>query len=111
MKRLMAEKADQEEKIRAAASIKTKKLEEKFTKNNKAEWVQIKKQQAKDKKEDEKLEKKEKAKEEKKKAKEEKKAKAEEDRAAQVEERAIRPRRRFSFWRRSSRPQQSSTTP
>ena len=103
MKRLMAEKADQEEKIRAAASIKTKKLEEKFTKNNKAEWIQIKKQQAKDKKEAEKLEKK--------KAKEEKKAKAEEDRAAQAEERAIRPRRRFSFWRRSSRPQQSSTTP
>ena len=103
MKRLMAEKADQEEKIRAAASIKTKKLEEKFTKNNKAEWIQIKKQQAKDKKEAKKLEKK--------KAKEEKKAKAEEDRAAQAEERAIRPRRRFSFWRRSSRPQQSSTTP
>ena len=103
MKRLMAEKADQEEKIRAAASIKTKKLEEKFKKDNKAEWIQIKKQQAKDKKEAEKLEKK--------KAKEEKKAKAEEDRAAQAEERAIRPRRRFSFWRRSSRPQQSSTTP
>ena len=103
MKRLMAEKADKEEKLRAAAAIKTKKLEENFKKDNKAEWIQIKKQQAKDKKEAEKLEKK--------KAKEQKKAKEEEDRAALAEERAIRPRRRFSFWRRSSRPQQSSTTP
>ena len=58
MKRLMAEKADKEEKLRAAAAIKTKKLEEKFKKDNKAEWIQIKKQQAKDKKEAEKLEKK-----------------------------------------------------
>ena len=96
MKRLMAEKADKEEKLRAAAAIKTKKLEEKFKKDNKAEWIQIKKQQAKDKKEAKKLEKK--------KAKEQKKAKEEEDRAALAEERETRPRRRFSFWRRSSRP-------